>query len=100
MMMRYPFNCDIDEIMTFRDKENNISCFIGKEEIYKSKENFYKYLVGNNIRCELKQIKEEYIRYYPILPKGTKEAYKITENEGYTFSKENRGAFKVYVLGV
>ena len=101
MTMIYPFNApniDTNKVMIFRNRENNITCLIGKKEDYKSKENFYNYLVENNIKCNIKEITEEYIRYYPILPKGAKEAYKIAINEGYTFSKESRGAFKVYVL--
>lgn len=98
MMMTYPFNFDNEELMTFRDKQNNIKHLVGKEEYYSSKEGFYNYLVGNNIQCNLEQIEEKYIRYYPILPKKAEEAYKIAEGEGYTFCKPTRGAFLVYVL--
>ena len=84
--------------MTFRDKQNNIKHLVGKEEYYSSKEGFSNYLVGNNIQCNLEQIEEKYIRYYPILPKKAEEAYKIAEGEGYTFCKPTRGAFLVYVL--
>lgn len=98
MMKIYPFNFDSTEIMTFRDKQNNIKHLVGKEEYYSSKEGFYNYLVGNNIQCNLEQIEEKYIRYYPILPKKAEEAYKIAEGEGYTFCKPTRGAFLVYVL--
>ena len=93
MMKRYPFNFDSTEIMTFRDKQNNIKHLVGKEEYYSSKEGFYNYLVGNNIQCNLEQIEEKYIR-----PKKAEEAYKIAEGEGYTFCKPTRGAFLVYVL--
>lgn len=100
MMKRYPFNFDSTEIMTFRDKQNNVKHLVGKEENYSSKKRFYNYLVENNIQCNLEQIEEKYIRYYPILPKKAEEAYKITEGEGYTFCKPTRGAFKVYVLEI
>lgn len=45
MMMTYPFNFDNEELMTFRDNKNNIKHLVGKEEDYKSKEQFYNYLV-------------------------------------------------------
>ena len=98
MMMTYPFNFDNEELMTFRDNKNNIKHLVGKEEDYKSKEQFYNYLVGNNIKCNLEQIEEKYIGYYPILPKKAEEAYRIAEGEGYTFCNPTRGAFRVYVI--
>lgn len=81
MMMTYPFNFDNEELMTFRDNKNNIKHLVGKEEDYKSKEQFYNYLVGNNIKCNLEQIEEKYIRYYPILPKKAEEAIRMAERE-------------------
>ena len=71
MMMTYPFNFDNEELMTFRDNKN---------------------------KCNLEQIEEKYIRYYPILPKKAEEAYRIAEGEGYTFCNPTRGAFRVYVI--
>ena len=111
MMTIYPFNFDSTEIMTFRDKQNNVKHLVGKEEDYSSEEQFYNYLVENNIQCNLEQIEEKYIRYYPsfvifkdgyypILPKRAEEAYRIAEGEGYTFCKPTRGAFRVYVLEI
>lgn len=100
----FPFDeasiLDSNKIMTFRDKQNYITSIVGKVEEYNSKELFYNYLVGNNIKCNVNQIKEAYVRYYSILPKKTTEAYIIANNEGYTFCGEGRGAFKVYSLKI
>lgn len=84
MMMTYPFDATIFEnkLRGFRD----------------SKESFFKFLVENNITIKKEQIREAYIRYYSILPKKAKTAEYISENEGYTFCKQGRGASKVYTV--
>lgn len=97
MMMIYPSNLDNNKVMTFRDN-TSITCLVSKQEDFKSIDNFYKYLVGNNIKCNIDDIGEAYVRYYSILPKKATEVHMIAEGEGYTFCKKGRGAYKVYVL--
>jgi hypothetical protein len=100
MMMTYPFDATIFEnkLRGFRDSKGNITNIVGKVEDFDSKESFFKFLVENNITIKKEQIREAYIRYYSILPKKAKTAEYISENEGYTFCKQGRGASKVYTV--
>lgn len=102
MMTIYPFDASIFEskLKGFKDSKGNIKNIVGKIEDFDSKESFFKFLVENNISVKKEQIREAYIRYYSILPKKTKIADYISENEGYTFCKQGRGASKVYVYTI
>lgn len=102
MTMTYPFDTSIFEskLKGFKDCKGNIKNIVGKIEDFDSKESFFKFLVENSINVKKEQIKEAYIRYYSILPKKTKIADYISENEGYTFCKQGRGASKVYTVEI
>lgn len=82
--------------MQFRDKDSNIVCLVAKQEDFNTIDEVNKYLVGYNMKSIT--IKEDYIRYYNVLPKKADIAYITNENEGYAFCKKGRGAQKVFVI--
>ena len=82
--------------MAFRDKNNNIVCLVAKQEDFNNTDELNKYLVVYNMKNIT--IKEDYIRYYNVLPKACEKAYLIKDKEGYAFCKKGRGAKKVFVI--